>query len=77
MTDIEDAFEKIVGILNSEPYQECVVREEFLIEDGLDAEALAAASKRPVRRTTEVYYLPDKNMALRDAVFVFGPKQEA
>ena len=70
-------IDQLVEVLDSAPLEQCVVRQEFLEELNLNAENVAEASQRSVHRTHEIRNLPERKMALRDAVFVFGPKKEA
>ena len=74
-------FETLVDLLNSQPAQQCVVRREFLdtlAGDPDDAAIqLGIASQRDVKPARDIVEIPEKNLALRDAVFVFAPKKES
>jgi len=71
-----DELEKVAEVLNSEPSQQCVIREEFLEDLSIDPEELAKVSGRSCRRAFEFIDLPEKNMTLRDKVFVFAAKED-
>jgi len=74
--DNEEAFSKLVDLLNGSPKEQCVIREEFLEDLGIDHKELGDATSRPVRRVAEIQALPEKNTALRDYVYCFAQKQE-
>jgi len=71
-----DEFEKVVEVLNSEPTQQCVVRKQFLDDLDIDPDRLAEASGRKYRRACEFTDVPERNMTLRDNVFVFSAKED-
>ena len=74
---MSDEFDRIIDVLNSEPKQQCVLRAEWLDEMGIDSTLLGKASKRPVSIAFEFLSLPERSMALRDKLFVFGAKENA
>ena len=72
---MNDEFNTLVELLNSEPGEQCVVRSTFLDDLLIDPNVLASAAGRPVRSALEFTELPERNITLRDKVFVFGPKE--
>ena len=72
---MSDEFDTLVELLNSEPGEQCVVRCMFLDELSVDPNKLAAAAFRPVRSALEFTELPERNITLRDKVYVFGPRE--
>ena len=74
---MSDEFERIVDVLEGAPSEECVIRNIFLEDLGIDPLVLARASGRPVRSAIEYSEHPERNMQLRDKVFVFGRKETA
>lgn len=70
-----DEFDKLVELLDSAPTEQCVVRSEFLQDLDIDPSALSKVASRPLTEAVEFSELPERNMAFRDKVFVFGPKE--
>ena len=70
-------FERLVDLLDQNPSEPCVVREEFLNNLGISAEDLATASRRKRIRVPEFHSLPERNMTLRDFVYSFTAREEA
>ena len=73
----DNAFSKIVEMLDSEPLRTCVIRQEFLDEFSLDPQRLSQAATRDVIKTFEIREIPEKNMSVRDFVFVYAPKRKS
>ena len=72
---MQQEFEKILEVFDSEPSQQCVLRAEFLEDLHIDPESLAKASKRKFFPAVEFHSLPERNMTLRDKLYVFGPRE--